>query len=272
MSDKLLVLSAGHYLYTPGRRCDKRLDPNETREWVLNDRIAVMVEEILNQYSGIMIIRADDRSGINGISIQERKVISDTAKADFYLAIHHNGGAKLTSGGGISVFHYPISRNKQQATSFYNSVLAMNGLRGNRSNPIQSTLTLYEVTAPKADAILLENGFMDSLHDTPIILTDEFARATAQGIASFFIGMWGLKPKTETVAEPIAPEMKDASFKVKVKHDKLNIRQNPTALSKLMGHITDHGIYTIVDVDGNWGRLKSGAGWICITEQYCTKL
>ena len=35
-----IALSAGHYKYTAGKRCMKSLDPNETREWILNDRIA----------------------------------------------------------------------------------------------------------------------------------------------------------------------------------------------------------------------------------------
>ena len=32
--------------------------------------------------------------------------------------------------------------------------------------------------------------------------------------------------------------------------------------SDITGYITDKGTYTIVDQSGNWGKLKSGAGWI----------
>ena len=35
-----IALTAGHYKYTAGKRCLKSIDPNETREWWLNDRIA----------------------------------------------------------------------------------------------------------------------------------------------------------------------------------------------------------------------------------------
>ena len=34
-----IALNAGHYLNTAGKRCLKKLDKNETREWVLNNRI-----------------------------------------------------------------------------------------------------------------------------------------------------------------------------------------------------------------------------------------
>ena len=47
-----VALDAGHYLHTPGKRCLKTLDPNETREWVLNDRVASKVESLLEEYTG----------------------------------------------------------------------------------------------------------------------------------------------------------------------------------------------------------------------------
>jgi hypothetical protein len=34
--------------------------------------------------------------------------------------------------------------------------------------------------------------------------------------------------------------------------------------------ITGAGEFTIVDVSGNWGKLKSGAGWISLN--FCSKL
>ena len=33
---------------------------------------------------------------------------------------------------------------------------------------------------------------------------------------------------------------------------------------------TDKGVYTIVQTSGNWGKLKSGAGWICL--DYTTRV
>lgn len=58
-------------------------------------------------------------------------------------------------------------------------------------------------------------------------------------------------------------------YKVKIIHDDLNIRSGAGVSNKIVGSIKDHGVYTIVDdkvVDGQtWGKLKSGAGWICLT-------
>ena len=41
-----IAITAGHYRYTAGKRCKKSIDPNETREWVLNARIAEKVEAL----------------------------------------------------------------------------------------------------------------------------------------------------------------------------------------------------------------------------------
>lgn len=46
-----LALDAGHGLYTAGKRCLKSLDPNETREWVLNNRICNKIQVELGEVS-----------------------------------------------------------------------------------------------------------------------------------------------------------------------------------------------------------------------------
>ena len=44
-----IAIDAGHGLYTSGKRCLKKLDPNETREWTLNSRIATQVVDHLEE-------------------------------------------------------------------------------------------------------------------------------------------------------------------------------------------------------------------------------
>lgn len=47
----------------------------------------------------------------------------------------------------------------------------------------------------------------------------------------------------------------------------LNIRSGPDVRYKIVGCIRDKGIYTITAVNGKWGKLKSGQGWISLP--YC---
>lgn len=57
----------------------------------------------------------------------------------------------------------------------------------------------------------------------------------------------------------------------KVNVDDLAIRTGPSTKYTQCGSITDHGTYTITEVQNTcWGKLKSGAGWICIDADYCT--
>lgn len=52
-----------------------------------------------------------------------------------------------------------------------------------------------------------------------------------------------------------------------IANDGLNIRSGPGTNHRVVGCITDNGSYTIVDTDGSWGKLKSGAGWVSLN--YC---
>ena len=60
------------------------------------------------------------------------------------------------------------------------------------------------------------------------------------------------------------PKEENKGYLVKVTCNCLNIRKEPSAKSKKVGEITDHGIYTIIEEQKGWGKLKSGVGWICL--------
>lgn len=61
---------------------------------------------------------------------------------------------------------------------------------------------------------------------------------------------------------------KTGMYKVNV--DALAIRTGPSTKYKACGNITDRGSYTITEIQNTcWGKLKSGAGWICIDSEYC---
>lgn len=235
VTDKPLVLalSAGHYLYTNGKRCLKSIDPTETREWVLNSRIADKLTDILSAYEGVSVLRLDDPTGENPISLEERAKKSDNHNADFYLAIHHNAGVNGGSGGGVTVYHYPTDKNKAQATELYKDLVGANGLVGNRVTPIRATTELYEVREPQADSILVENGFMDSKTDTPIILTEDFANKSAQGLAKFFVNMWGLQLKKEGSASDLLAEIE--SIRNNIKALEVELDEKLLALGSLIG-------------------------------------
>jgi len=191
-----ITYDAGHGMSTPGKRCDKSLDPKETREWELNNRIANYVERNLSDnYTGFTFMRLDDRTGQTDISLKERVRKANRWEEDIVISVHHNAGAKLTNAGGITahVANVCSSKSKVYQKDLYNSLIKHTGLKGNRSNPLSSN-NFYIVRYTNAPAVLIEHGFMDSLIDTPIILTDDFARKCANAHVEFLVNTFNLKP------------------------------------------------------------------------------
>ena len=192
---KIIVIDAGHGYNTAGKRCLKSIDPNQTREWFLNDRIADRLQELLAGYD-CTVLRADDTTGARDIPLSTRVATANKAKADMYISIHHNAGINGGSGGGTVVYYYSSSPSRaQQAQRLYDAVVSKTGLRGNRSANVQKN-ALYVLKHTTGPALLLENGFMDSAADTPVILTQDHAEKTAQGLLNFLVDQLAIKPKT----------------------------------------------------------------------------
>ena len=70
---------------------------------------------------------------------------------------------------------------------------------------------------------------------------------------------------------PTAPTKPSAfqSYTVKVTASELNIRKGPGTNFGINGSISDKGLYTIIAEStgqsaNKWGKLKSGAGWVCL--------
>lgn len=201
-----LAINAGHYYYTSGKRCLKKLDSNETREWTLNDRIVDKIEKMLSEYDGVEILRLDDTTGQKGISIEDRVAKANAWGADFYLPIHHNAGIQGGSGGGIVAYIYSgkvTAETVEWQKDLYNTLIKKTGLKGNRSTPLAKA-NLYECRAPKCPSVLLELGFMDSKTDVPIILTDDFATKAAEACVEVIVKRGNLSKK----AEPAQPTVK----------------------------------------------------------------
>ncbi len=189
----LICIDAGHYMGTPGKRCMKSIDPNETREWFLNGRVADKVQKGLSIYD-CQTMRVDDPTGQNEITMYERTTAANRAKSDVYLSIHHNAGIRGGSGGGITVYVRPGAdeQSKQLQRAIYQHSIAATGLVGNRAAPMAEG-NFYVLRATTMPAVLGEFGFMDSTRDTPVILTEEYANQLAAGIVAALVEVYDLK-------------------------------------------------------------------------------
>lgn len=182
-----IAIDAGHGLKTAGKRIPKKLDPNQTREWTLNSRVALYIAEAAKQYDGVETLRVDDPTGKKDIPLSKRCKAANDWGADVYISAHHNAGIKLGTGGGIVAYCYKLkTKAATYRDAIYQACIAAGGLRGNRSNPTPEK-GYYVLKRTKAPAVLTEYGFMDSRTDAPVILTDAYAKlmgyATMEGIA-----------------------------------------------------------------------------------------
>ncbi len=193
----IIAIDAGHGMQTAGKRCLRSIDPLETREWYLNDRIADMLEARLASYN-CRVLRVGDTTGAKDVPLAARVKTANTAKADVYISIHHNAGLNGRSGGGTVVYYCSTKPQRaKQAQALYNAVTARTGLTGNRSSKVIKK-DYYVIKKTEAPAFLIENGFMDSPTDVPVILSITHAEKTAQGILEFLISEFGLILKVET--------------------------------------------------------------------------
>jgi hypothetical protein len=191
-----LALNAGHGYNTAGKRCLKSIDPNETKEYVLNKRICDLIEEAFKD-DDISILRIDDGSEL---TIAQRTKKANDWGADLYLAIHHNAGINGGAGGGIEVYvytHVDADTVDWQA-KFYDALIRYTNLKGNRAQPLRRA-DLGECRQTEMPAVLLECGFMDSTSDTPIILTEGYAGKVAAACVDVITAKAGIKNKPTVI-------------------------------------------------------------------------
>lgn len=176
-----VVIDCGHGHNTSGKRC---LD--DTREWDLNSRIGAKLQKMLMAH-GDSVLRVDDTTGITDVSLSSRVKKANSFNADIYISIHHNAGIKGGTGGGTVVYYYSSKpERKTQAQELYNTLIKHTGLKGNRCEKVIKN-PFYVLKNTKAKAFLIENGFMDSVVDMPMIKSENHADATANAIFEFLI-------------------------------------------------------------------------------------
>lgn len=218
-----IAIDAGHGYNTAGKRCLKSIDVKETREWTLNSRIAEKLGALLEGYE-CKVLRTDDATGKTDVSLNKRVQAANDWGADVFISIHHNAGLNGRSGGGTQVYYYSTdSQRKAQAQALYDAIVERTGLVGNRSSKVvKKAFTVIAKT--EMPAFLLENGFMDSTQDTPVILTEAHANRTVQGIFNFLVDEFGLKKASPKPTEKVLYKVQCGAFAVKKNAEALQSR------------------------------------------------
>lgn len=192
MENKKLVIAAGHYLGTAGKRT-----PDGIKEWTLNNAVCNFIEEYLKEYN-VEVIRVDDTTGKTAITLAERVKATNKIKPDLFIEIHHNAlKGQWGTHTGTEVYSHTngSSEDKKVAKLLAPKIAKETGLK----NRGAKTMALQVLTcSSKIPAVLCEGGFMDSTIDNPVITSEKGQRAYAKAVADGVIEYLKLE-KVETV-------------------------------------------------------------------------
>lgn len=267
MSTMTVALDAGHSLKTAGKQT-----PNGVKEWSLNDKVRDKVVAMLKDYD-VIFIYPDNNEGNVDESLTKRRTMYVRPDVDAMVSIHHNAYKGVwgnATGVEVYVDKNCTAADKELANLIYTRLVNNTGLRG-RGIKSSNLTVINQNTVP---AVLVEGGFMDSKIDNPVITSDVGQTAYAKAVADALIVFLDLKKKN-VKEEPKPVNTTDKTFKVKFLED-MNVRKGAGTKYKITTTVKKNFVYTIVDTttvnNVLWGKLKSGAGWVCIASKYCTRV
>ena len=143
---------------------------------------------------------------------------------------------------------------------------------GQNSRGVKATTSLWFLRGTTMNACLTETAFVDSPDIEFIDQKNEcYAVGTSYGDAICkFLNWKEVYNSTQVTMSDFKPYM------VRVKCP-LNYRTAPGVENKRAGTINDSNCYTIVEErtsqdGGTWGKLKSGAGWINVSDKYVERV
>lgn len=260
---KKIALDAGHGLKTAGKET-----PTGIKEWTLNDKVRDKVVEMLKDYDCEFVF-PDNNEGSVDESLADRWNRYMNAGVDVVVSIHHNAyTGKWNTATGVEVWtdKGPTAKDTELAKAIYKNLPKYTGLVG-RGIKAENWAIINQDRIP---AVLVEGGFMDGKKDYNVIISDQgqtgYAKAVAEGLIEFL----DLKKKE--------PKIKKVNYKMKFKQN-MNIRKGPGIEypKNTKEQVKKDYTYTIVGEsmstkNTKWGKLKSGAGWVCIEKKYCTKV
>lgn len=269
-----ICLDAGHY-----GKYNQSPANSAYYESVMNWKLHILLKEQLEK-RGFEVITTRS-SQARDLSLNSRGAKSKGC--DLFLSIHSNAvGVGVNEKVDYPVVYVPLSGKGNILGQRLADCIAevMDTDQNGRIATRKSTKDSGEYYGVIRGAVgvgtigmILEHSFHTNTRSTNWLLKnsnlEKLAKAEADVIADYF-GMNKVTASAPTTEKKEVTEFPKAPFVVDVLVDDLNYRSEPSMNGTPKG-VTGKGTFTITLVDGNWGKLKSGAGWIYLANpEYCT--
>lgn len=255
MSKGTVILDYGHGGSDSGAVAGKHI------EKVYNLDTGKACKEELEKY-GVTVY--ETRKGDEYLSIAQRCAIAKKYKnVDYMVSIHHNAGG----GDRGECIHSIFGTKGKELAEVISKELEVIG---------QTTVKVYDreykgndyygiIRGTTIPTVITEVAFLDNVKDVTICDTLEERQRNGRAIAHGILKKLGISINDKPVSTT-------KSYKVKVTTDVLNVRSGAGTNYKVTTKVKKNEVYTIVEEKGNWGRLKSGAGYISLNPKYVKKI
>lgn len=278
-----VAIGAGHGSNTAGKRT-----PDGYREHWINVKTAYYLEQAL-QKMGIQTVRIgwDDRDATDDedVALSTRQKQIKAAGCDYSVECHANAygsGSSYNSAQGVSTHIHNNSEYLNDSLKFAQCIQKriVEGTKQKDRGVVRQSLAMCNCSAMGTKAsCLVEIAFMTNKAEADLMKAEAFCKEQgediARGIADYLEITTTATQTTTTTQTASATSTSGCPFKVKLL-DNLNIRDTPNGKVVIPDTDTKGArkgqIYTIVQTSGNWGKLKSGAGWISISSKYVTRV
>lgn len=245
----LVCIDPGHAKNTAG----KRSFDGTLREYEFNRDVAKRLKHHLERHGVKTMYSCDTETPVD-VSLSARCASANKAKAKLFVSIHANAySTSWNTANGWEIFIYKGSvEGRKLAESIRKESIKLLKLkdRGIKDNQ------LYVTTHTNMPAVLIEHGFYTNLKEVEKLKDSTFrencAIADAKGILNYLGIVW----KNENKSTITNVDTNTIPYKVKVSYSNLNMRTGPSTSYPSIGYIPT-GIYTIVELNGKWGRIKS---------------
>ena len=234
-------------------------------------KVTKLQKKYLEQYKDVTVVLT--RSDIaKDLSLSNRG--AKAKGCDLFLSNHSNSCGTESVDRPVIIYAYD---NKNKADVFGKKL-------GQALQDVMGTKQKYQMMQRKNDSggeyygvmrsarangcplyYIVEHGFHSNKATCNWLLKDEnlekMVKAEVEVIAKHF----GLKKKTTTTTTT-STTSKEELYQIVT--DSLNIRKGAGTDYDIVGTVKKGEVYTIVEKKNNFGKLKSGAGWISINEKY----